>query len=114
MKFRILLVLSLALIFVSVWPLTVQPVKAASIVTTASSVGVAFWTQVVNPHYGASFSGRNGRAQVYVGPNGPSNYHTYNWWGSSSNVLLLEKRWYLVTSGSSTPTNHTATVDCPC
>lgn len=50
------------------------------------------------PHYGAFFTGSNGRSQYFNGPSGaPSNYSSYNWYGGSRNILLLEKRWLFAT-----------------
>ncbi len=103
-----------ALVLGSIIPWSTNPVLASSITTHADSVGIAFYTSGINPHYGAFFTGRNGRHQFYTGPNGPAGYSTWDWWGNNMSVLLLQKRWYLITSGANNPYHHNATVNCPC
>lgn len=85
--------------------------KAQAVGTyTAYSVGVAFWTQVWplgnwNPHYGAFFSGMYGMGYTFTCGSGPA---TPDWWGTSYNVAILEKRWYWSTPSSQYPSCHQA------
>jgi hypothetical protein len=114
MKTKLLILFLLAL-FISTIQLhsTATPAQAAEL--TAYKVEVAFYTELINPHYGAFFSGSNGRNQFYTGSSGqPSGYSSWNWWGSGSNVLLPEKSWLFLHLDGWTPSNHHAQLDCPC
>lgn len=68
----------------------------AGVWRTAYNIAYAFSDPWYEPHYGAFFSGRYGNAQYFTGPSGdPSDYGSWNWWGSNYNVLLLSKTWLL-------------------
>ena len=98
-----------------------QDATVQSSYQSAYEVEIAFWQSGL-PHYGAFFSGRNGRHQYFTGSSGaPASYSTWNWWGSNGSVLLLEKRWLWKLDGSwSTYPDrwngyyHHAELDCPC
>lgn len=119
----LILVIFLAM-FASISLTSTKDVKAGN--ETAYQVGVAFYSPWYNPHYGAFFAGSNGRNQYFTGSSGqPSGYTSWNWWGSSSSVLLLEKTWLFAYSCiyAGQPSicfdrhdkqYHHAWLDCPC
>jgi len=84
--------------------------------TTAYRVGVAFWTQGINPHYGAFFSGGWGRNQHYRGPGGDAATCSsgsgciggWNWHGAALSTLLIPKLWYFSGSAQRTASNYQA------
>lgn len=67
----------------------------------AYKTDVAFYTWG-NPHYGAFFTGSNGRNQHYLGSGGDgatcgSNHGcigTWNWHGNAVSTLIIPKSWY--------------------
>jgi hypothetical protein len=62
--------------------------------STAYKVDVAFWEPWYNPHYGAFHNGSYGTWQYFDGPSGSHpDYGSWDWWGGSRDVLLLEKSW---------------------
>ena len=99
-----LLILFVFAVIVSTIQLQATAKLAAAAELNAYKVEVAFYTQIINPHYGAFFSGSNGRNQFFTGSSGqPSGYSSWNWWGSGSNVLLLEKTWLFLHSDAWVP-----------
>ena len=101
-----------AFLIIGVFMLPVDAAHAQRIGRSADHVGEAFRDSWNLPHYGAFFNGnRNGCCQWFSGPNPPSNYNTYHWWGNNLHVLLVEKSWYLAPwnhSNAKNPSFHNA------
>jgi hypothetical protein len=113
MKRRVLILAVMLLLATGASLSSVQPAQAVD--QTSYKVDIAFWTSGINPHYGAFYSGSNGRNQYYTGSSGqPSGYSSWDWWPAGRSVLLLEKSWLFTHLDGFTASNHHAQVDCPC
>jgi hypothetical protein len=118
---RILLSISVAALIVGLSASWRVAEASGYIRQNALEVKVAFWTNIIEPHYGAFFySGRTPYDQHYSGSGGDSatlpydgGISAWSWWGGPpASTLLLPKRWLgtqIVTGGDRmTPSKHNA------
>lgn len=80
----------------------------------AYRVNVAFVD--TRPHYGAFFTGSDGRNQHYLGPGGDAAtcssgsgcISTWHWWGPATSTLLVDFSWYWSHSDHRNKNNYQA------